>query len=468
MLKKIFSRAALSMILLLLAMLPVGQVFAAQAGVTFTVNSTLDQPDDLTSPGTCHTAANTCTLRAAVMQANRTNGVGATIIIPAGTYPLTIPFTGSDGEEMGDLNLTTPGSGFPTITITGAGDGVTIIDANLQYRVFHVHDNRTATISDLTIRNGYNLGASPDGGGIYNQGALTLSRTTISGNHALNGGGIANRGSLTVMNSTLSQNNADSVGGGIANYFSLVVLNSTISQNTAITAGGGIYTALGGSGETMKVSGSAIFGNGSYDGGGIYTGDNTLSVVNSTISQNYANNNGGGIAKYGTTGYAALYNTTIMDNDADHDIGLPGGVGGGIYSEAGARFIVANSLIAGNTFFNSQISDDCKGVLEAYGQNLFSDMTGCATINNANWDTIILGATIGPLQNNGGPTWIHALLPGSQAIDNTKDILGCVDETGAPLTTDQRGFLRPVGVRCDVGAFEYSPPRFVYLPLVKR
>lgn len=45
------------------------------AGVTFIVNSTLDQPDDLTMPGTCHTAANTCTLRAAIMQANRTSGV---------------------------------------------------------------------------------------------------------------------------------------------------------------------------------------------------------------------------------------------------------------------------------------------------------------------------------------------------------------------------------------------------------
>ncbi len=139
---------------------------AAPLVVTFTVNSLLDQPDDLTIPGTCHTTANTCTLRAAVMQANRTSGLGATILIPAGTYTLTIPAAGADGEENGDLNLTTPGSGSPVITITGAGAGVTIIDANHLDRVFHVHPDRGAAISDVTIRNGYLAGVNPDGGGI--------------------------------------------------------------------------------------------------------------------------------------------------------------------------------------------------------------------------------------------------------------------------------------------------------------
>jgi hypothetical protein len=72
------------------------------------------------------------------------------------------------------------------------------------------------------------------------------------------------------------------------------------------------------------------------------------------------------------------------------------------------------------------------------------------------------------LQNNGGPTQTYALLPGSNAIDSTFDNLGCVDDTGAKLTTDQRGFPRPVGTRCDVGAFEYSPLRYLYLPLTVR
>ncbi len=140
--------------------------------VTFTVNSTLDQPDDLTMLGTCHTAENTCTLRAAVMQANRTSGAGATIMVPSGIYTLNIPAAVLDGEENGDLNLTTPTPvmGNPVITIIGAGASSTIIDAKQLDRVFTIQTGRTASISDVTIRNGYTL--RDVGGGIYNNGGI--------------------------------------------------------------------------------------------------------------------------------------------------------------------------------------------------------------------------------------------------------------------------------------------------------
>src|SRR5258705_9115768 len=166
--------------------------------VTFNVNSFLDQPDDLTIPGTCHTAAGTCTLRAAVMQANRTSGFGvATIKLPAGTYHLTIPAAGADGETSGDLNLTNPTSGDPVIEITGAGAATTIIDGNAIDRVFFVHPSRTVSISGVTIRNGFTAGA---GGGICTQGSLGLSNVVINGNNHSGslGGGIYNSGTLTV------------------------------------------------------------------------------------------------------------------------------------------------------------------------------------------------------------------------------------------------------------------------------
>ncbi len=99
--------------------------------------------------------------------------------------------------------------------------------------------------------------------------------------------------------------------------------------------------------------------------------------------------------------------------------------------------------------------------------NLFGDMSGC-TIPNVLNAGLISPNSIGPLQNNGGPTQTYALLPGSNAIDSTLDGLGCVDENGVQLTADQRGFSRPVGVRCDVGAFEYRPLRSLYLPVIQR
>ena len=59
-----------------------------------------------------------------------------------------------------------------------------------------------------------------------------------------------------------------------------------------------------------------------------------------------------------------------------------------------------------------------------------------------NAGTLIIGLAdplLGPLHNNGGPTWTHALLPGSPAIDNGNSF-GCLDNNIHLLTTDQRGF----------------------------
>jgi hypothetical protein len=55
---------------------------------------------------------------------------------------------------------------------------------------------------------------------------------------------------------------------------------------------------------------------------------------------------------------------------------------------------------------------------------------------------------LGPLQDNGGPTMTHALLPGSIAID-------VIPEAACEVDTDQRGF--PRDSMCDVGAFEVQP-----------
>jgi hypothetical protein len=73
------SRAAAAFALCLVGALG-GQPRTAFAAVSFTVNSTLDQPDADTSDGVCATAANTCTLRAAVMQANPITGNMITIL----------------------------------------------------------------------------------------------------------------------------------------------------------------------------------------------------------------------------------------------------------------------------------------------------------------------------------------------------------------------------------------------------
>jgi hypothetical protein len=126
------------------------------------------------------------------------------------------------------------------------------------------------------------------------------------------------------------------------------------------------------------------------------------------------------------------------------------GQGGGVFHEgdplleAGFR----STIIAANTA--SGVADDCdtdgNGLFTSNGFNLDSTDT-CGL--GAGTDLPNVTALLGPLADNGGPTWTHRLLVGSPAID-----AGSTDPLGPDI--DQRGVVRPQGVRRDIGAFERS------------
>ncbi len=413
------------------------RTIAAPADTIFTVDTTADLIDENTANGTC--LPGSCSLRAAIMQADVIAGPDVTIIVPSGIYTLTRPRDSTDGPDNGDLNLLTQAGDSRTITLLGAGAASTIIDANTIDRVLSVGSNSTATLSGFTLRNGKRLDGS--------------------------GGGVVISGTLTISDSVIEDNQTNAAGGGLYDAGTLTLTRSTLRSNIAFL-GGGLYVH-----GAATIRDSALYGNRAGYGGGIEVSASgfasNLVIVNSTLSQNSARFDGGGIDSEGAT---YLYNTSIIGNDADHDHGVTGGRGGGVYANASSLFQVVNTLIAGNTL-NSPSPDDCYGTLRGYGWNLLGDVGGCDfNSNGGNGDMshgFISVNTIGPLQNNGGPTLTHALLPGSEAIDTTYS-QGCIDEVGFTLTTDQRGFPRGVGAACDVGAFEYSPLRYLYLPAISR
>ena len=94
---------------------------------------------------------------------------------------------------------------------------------------------------------------------------------------------------------------------------------------------------------------------------------------------------------------------------------------------------------------------------------------GCTLIHDDEGSTDLLNSVylLGPLTDNGGPTATHALLPGSNAIDGGDPNFGCLNYASQPIATDQRGFARNMGARCDVGALESLPP-VLFLPLIRR
>jgi hypothetical protein len=123
------------------------------------------------------------------------------------------------------------------LTIQGQGAASTAVDGGFGGTVFLIDFGVTATVQDMTIRQGSDIFGF--GGGIYNSGTLTISNSTLSGNSAMfGGGGIYNDNTVTISNSTLAGN----YGGGIYNAGTLTVSDSTISGNFATeSSGGGIY-----------------------------------------------------------------------------------------------------------------------------------------------------------------------------------------------------------------------------------
>jgi hypothetical protein len=307
----------------------------------------------------------------------------------------------------------------------------------------------------LTVTN--SVISSNTGSGIGAAGTVTVNNSTINGNESGLGIGFSS-GTLTVMNSTISGNTAGGIGfsGGTA-----TVSNSTISGNQGACFGGGILLFGGG---TLTVVNSTISGNSTLvgpppgrdgvgacgnpgetlGGGGIACVGvgGTLTVTNSTISGNHADvaqTAGGGILNEGTL---TVTNSTISDNTA----ATPGGA---IYN---SNFSGGGTADIGDTVLNAgasggTISTD-GGTITSLGYNLASDDGGGVLTGPG--DQINTDPMLGPLQNNGGPTFTHALLPGSPAIN-----AGDPNFTPPPFF-DQRGpdFPRVVNGRIDIGSVE--------------
>lgn len=398
----------------------------ASCQAIYGVNSTADMVDDNPGNGVCHAANGQCTLRAAIMEANRSD-VGSIIEMQPGIYDLQIPPAAAYSDATGALKLTSPTSGNPGITILGAGEARTVIDANHLDRVLAVDSLRRAMIVSLTIRGGN----SPDvGGGIANAGDLTLRKIDVSSNQSQStGGGIFNSGTLTID------------------------FPSSITNNSTPNNGGGIYNTNTG---ILAISTSTIAFNSGFAGGGIHSAG-SLDIVNSTIAQNQAAIRGGGLfLKQGASAHALIHSSTIAYNGAYTQ---DPGDGGGIYILSGSTVTLRNSLLAGNRYFGDQGSfEDCytdgSGILNTFGGNMLSTLTGCNTSNGAP----LLNSLddLGDLKNNGGPTRTIALRAGSNAIDAGNV---CFDTDGNTLLTDQRGFARLVGSHCDAGAYEFDPDR---------
>jgi CSLREA domain-containing protein len=397
-----------------------GAAAGAQAAraADFVVNSTADLPDAKPGDHLCSTAAATCTLRAAVQEANAVGGAN-TISIPSGRYRLRIPpaveagSAGQDDAAAGDLDIT------GTLTIRGAGARRTTVDGGGLDRIFLIAPNATASISDMTITGGDATGGGTSreidmGGAIYNPGTLTLDRVALVGNNADGGGAVFSPpGSYITIRDSLLAHNTAYEAGAIRFDSGGELINSTVTANTLLPLPNQSYAQQP---KLLATLGDELTG---YGGGIDHRGGADLVIVNSTITGNHAIKAGGGLNS--GQAYAAVSDQTSI-----------------------ARVRLLNTIIANNTSSagpgNCNVQDM---IIQSAGHNLDSDGSCFLT---ATGDLPKHNPLLGPLADNGGPTDTQALLPGSPAID-----AGAAD--GCPQY-DQRGVPRPHGAGCDIGAYE--------------
>ncbi len=273
------------------------------------------------------------------------------------------------------------------------------------------------------------------------------------------GGGTLVLNGVTISGQRVRGNPGQSYGGGLDLHSVTAVLNNVVvSGNEVFGNGGGIYAESA----RLTIVGSTISGNNATfanlpnfascqpnppnppdcnynEGGGIYVNSGgTITIINSTISGNHSDNIAGGIFWQGTNINTTLNHVTITNNTAVQ--------GGGIWrSDQATTVYVQGSIIAGNQSSSvPKTSDtDCQGGLTSEGGNLFGIAGECNPTGNdlAGTEANPLDPRLGPLQNNGGPTPTHALLPGSPALDR-------IPATACP-PTDPRGVARVRGILSD-------------------
>src|SRR4051812_8495635 len=250
---------------------------------------------------------------------------GATLQLCAGTWTLT-------STLLIDRDL----------TVRGAGAKQTVLDGHQQMQVIGIRPKITVTLQDLQITNGLAL----QGGGIFNQGTLSVVDCDVSNNTAETDG-----------------QNFYGEGGGIYNEGTLHLVRGGVKTSNA-SYGGGIYN----DGGTVTLEGTDVYDNGATfvnflsKGGGIYNDGGTVTLRAGTdLHENTSYGWGAGVYNSGASAQVTLeVGAAIYHNQAGD--GLGNAAGGGIYNDGGTVSVPQPGMIYDNSAGDTpSVLSNCAG-----------------------------------------------------------------------------------------------------------
>ena len=381
----------------------------------YTVDSTADEVDAAPGDGACSTAGGTCTLRAAIGEANALHEVSDITLADDATYVLS---RAGSGDDEGDLDV--------LVSVTIHGNGSTIDAARIDRVVQTTGADVRLTVEDLTITGGDTPG---EGGGVA--GTVTAVRSTIAGNRAAGGTEciwLTDSGEPPSAPPARCTYNGRG-GGGVAG--DLLAFDSTISGNASVNPNVGCVQ------QTVNLPPVVHLLACTFSGGGGVSG--TADLVGSTISGNTATNGHG----HEVMGTAHLIRSTVVDHNT------AGTTMAGAVTHAGTLWQVAGaSPCAAAVPSNAPV--DGNGTFTSLGYNV-SIAAGCGMTQPS--DRPGATVTLGALGANGGPTNTHLPAAGTVGLDHIPVGTTVLCDTDH----DQRGLPRPSGPGCDVGAVERQP-----------
>jgi large repetitive protein len=426
--------------------------------------------DNNIGDGVCATAGGTCTLRAAVQEANALPGPHE-IFLPAGVFRLTIPSAGPDNAATGDLDITVE------LTIRGAGMDATVIDGMGSDRAFHVAVGVGLTLADMTIRNGTAGGGL--GGGILHQSpgaALVLARMRFAECSSAGGGALNHgMGDTVIADCVFEDNNSTGSGGAvfISSTGFLTVTGTSFTTNVAGGTGGGVYYT-GNAAVTM--SGNTFVDCGGTAGGAAYVSSNSpLVVTDCSFESCFASNEGGAFYASGAPGLSpVLARCVFTGNDATGNGGAvclsgpfaihlaacriedcrSGAAGGGLYYSGGGAATLEQCEFIGNKAMGGNgggFSGSFPGAFAAVGCRFVGNttsangggvrlggrsgntVTGCYFADNKAFNS--QGG--GFYDTGGGPaSWTNTTFARNTAVTGAADAAGggLYSSIGGPLT----------------------------------